>query len=167
MSRALLGLLLRDAALLGVVLAAWRYTLAGPDAGALHVVLAIGTALLTTLLGYLLHEWGHLLGAIVARGAYALPETPFESPFLFRFDVVRNGRREFCSMSLGGFIASIITVIVLVLVLPRGELATTLTLAFTALGVLATFVLEVPVFVSVWRGGPLPTGAAFVSDTKG
>jgi len=83
---------------------------------------------------------------------------------LFRFDNIRNSRKQFFSMALGGFASSIVTVAFLLLVLPWSLLASQIALALTALGVLATLVIEVPEFWRVWRGGPLPTGAAFVSQ---
>ena len=39
-------------------------------------------------------------------------------------------------------------------------------LILTALGVLATLIIEVPEFLRVARGGPIPDGAAFVSDAE-
>ena len=92
----------------------------------------------------------------------------FESPFLFRFDLHRNTRRQFTWMASGGFVSSLLLVVFLVAVLPSGLLATWIALGLTALGVLATFVIEVPEFWGVVvRGGPLPTGAAFVTTASG
>ena len=154
----MLKLAVRD----GVVAAATCALWAAPPDGVLLAALA---ALATTLVGYLLHEWGHLLGALAAGARFALPATPFESPFLFKFDRTGNTRGQFFAMALGGFAASIATVAVLVFVLPPG-LATWLTLGLVGAGVLATLVIEVPEFWRVWRGGPLPDGAAFVSGPE-
>jgi len=160
----LLALVLRDAAVILVAVALWSLILRGLlPGGAGSVALAVLTAAVTLFCGFLAHEWGHLLGALAAGSVVELPAGPLQSVFLFRFDVGRNDGRQFCAMSLGGFIASILGVVFLVFVLPRGELATTLALALTALGVIATLVLEVPEFWRVFRGGPLPTGAAYVS----
>lgn len=162
----LLALTLRDAAVIGATVALWSVVGDTTGSGAAAIALAILAALLTALCGFLLHEWGHLLGALAARSVVALPASPFASPFLFRFDVGRNDGRQFCAMSLGGFIASVLAVLGLVWILPPGRLATLLTLALVALGVIATFILEVPEFLRVWRGGPLPRGAAYVSGSK-
>jgi hypothetical protein len=159
-------LLLRDGAAAGAVIGLWAVLLQGPDRGAGYLALSILAALLTTGLGYLAHEWGHLLGALAARSTVALPATPFESFFLFRFDRERNTRAQFFAMALGGFAASIASVALFVLLLPRGLLATQIALALVGLGVAATLVIEVPEFWRVWRGGPLPDGAAFVSGRK-
>jgi hypothetical protein len=165
--RQLLQLLLRDGAAVVLVLGLWTWLLQSPGTGgAGYLALSVLTALLTTALGYLAHEWGHLLGAIAARAAFQLPATPFESFFLFRFDRERNSRAQFFAMALGGFAASILSVLLFVLLLPWGVLATYLALALIALGVGATLVIEVPEFWRVWRGGPLPDGAAFVSGPE-
>jgi hypothetical protein len=161
--RRLLALLLRDTVIVALTVGLWALALRSNVDGVAGVTLAILTAVATAVVGYLAHEWGHLLGALASRSTFALPATPFESFFLFRFDRERNTRAQFFTMALGGFAASLLTVVLLVALLPRGPLATTLSLAIVGLGVLATLVIEVPEFWRVWRGGPLPDGAAFVS----
>lgn len=158
-----LVLAVRDGLVLAATLALWLWVLP-MDSGAVHIALSLVAALLTVLSGFLLHEWGHLLGAVVAGSRVHLPSHPLASPFLFRFDTMHNTARQFCAMSLGGFVASLLVVLALLLWLPRGHLATTLALTLTGLGVLATIVIEFPEFWRVWRGAPLPTGAAYVSD---
>jgi len=155
-------LLVRDAVAIALTLWLWQYTLQlGKPLGVYGIAVHSFTALATAFIGYLLHEWGHLLGAWGSRAAFELPK-PFETFFLFRFDNLRSTRPQFFSMALGGFASSILTVIFLLLVLPSGVLATQIALTLTALGVLATFIIEVPEFSRVWRGGPIPNGAAFV-----
>lgn len=153
-------LVARDAAILGLTLWVWQGSLATPDAW----IPAIAAALLTAISGYVLHEWGHLMGALYKRCVFELPATPFETIFLFRFNRDQNTRPQFFSMALGGFVSSIITVIALVVILPWGPLATTLALTLTGLGVIATLIIEVPEFLRVWRGGPIPAGAAFIKE---
>lgn len=164
----LCALILRDGALIAAAIALWGWTLAiGRPAGAVEIGVHVAAALMTVLAGYLLHEWGHLIGALLARGTVVLPRM-FESPFLFRFDLHRNSRRQFTWMASGGFVSSLLLVVFLVAVLPDGLLATRIALGLTALGVLATFVIEVPEFWGVVvKGGPLPTGAAFVTTASG
>lgn len=164
--RRFIQLLLRDGAIAIGVLGLWQVLLAQAAGGSGPVALSVLVAALTTFLGYLAHEWGHLLGALAARSAFELPATPFETFFLFRFDRARNSRGQFFAMASGGFAASILTVILLVALLPRGLLASWIALALVGLGVAATLVIEVPEFWRVWRGGPLPDGAAFVSGPK-
>lgn len=164
----LLALIARDGVLIALTAMLWIGTVASGQAeGVGGIALHLGTALMTVLSGYLLHEWGHLIGALLARGTVVLP-TPFESPFLFRFDLHRNTRRQFTWMASGGFVSSLLLVVFLIAVLPSGLLATQVALGLTALGVLATFVIEVPEFWGVVvKGGPLPTGAAFVTTASG
>lgn len=159
----LAALTLRDAAIIGLTAWLWSGVLA---AGGSPLWLSGLLALLTALCGFLLHEWGHLLGAMSWRCAYVLPSTTFESPFLFRFDRDANTRPQFFAMALGGFVSSILTVGFLLVALPWTLPASQLTLALTGLGVLATLVIEVPEFLRVWRGAPIPDGAAFVSSQK-
>lgn len=158
----LMMLVARDAASIGFTL--WVWQLPAVQGGA-WLMSAIA-ALLVTLCGYLLHEWGHLLGALAWRCRFELPRRPFESPFLFRFERDGNTRPQFFAMALGGFVASTLTVIFLALTLPWTLLASQIALTLTAVGVLATLVIEVPEFLRVWNGAPIPNGAAFVSADK-
>ena len=155
-------LVARDAAVIGFTLWLWSLALAQPSSWPLGSAVAV----LTALCGYLLHEWGHLFGALYKRCVFELPPTPFSSPFLFRFDREQNSRPQFFGMALGGFVSSILTVLFLLIVLPWNLLPSQLTLALTGLGVLATLVIEVPEFLRVWHGAPIPNGAAFVSSPK-
>ena len=128
-------------------------------------VLALFTPilLLIPLAAFLVHEWGHLLGALASGAQVEYPRTPL-TVFLFRFDVARSDRRQFLAMSNGGFIASLLLVALLLVVLRPHYRGDAIALALSALGVLATFILEVPAAWKVWRGAPLPTGAAFVGE---
>ena len=153
----------RDALLIALALLLWQWTIeAGKPHDAGGYALHVGTALLTVLCGYLIHEWGHLIGAWLVDSRFFLPENIVASPFLFRFDNVRNTRRHFTWMVWGGFISSALLVLLLVIALPKELLAAQIALGLTAIGVLATFVIEVPEFWRVLRGAPLPDGAAFL-----
>jgi hypothetical protein len=159
------ALALRDSLVLAATLALWQPVLRlDPPAGLWPQALHVLAGLLAVLCGFLLHEWGHLAGAWLARAALVLPASPLESPFLFRFNNLRNSRGQFCAMSLGGFASSLLFVAFLLLVPPRGLLASHVAQALTAIGVLATLVSEVPGLVRVMRGAPLPGGPAYVSD---
>lgn len=157
----LFWLLLRDAAAFAAILLLWRYALQlSPPLSKAGIAVHALTAQATAFAGYLLHEWGHLLGAWGSGSRFELPR-PFETFFLFRFDNLESTRPQFFAMALGGFAASLLTVIALLL-LPGGVLASQIALALTALGVIATFIIEVPEFLRVARGGLIPNGAAFV-----
>ena len=162
-SRRLFALLVRDALIGAVTVALWVWTLrVGPAQDAPAVALHLVTAITTVIAGYLAHEWGHLLGAYYARSVVHLPPTPFAA-FLFRFDTGLNTREQFVAMSLGGFISSAIAVALLFALLPWPLLASKVALALVVLGVIATFILEVPSAWQVYRGSAMPHGAAFVA----
>jgi hypothetical protein len=162
-SRRLGRLALRDLAIAAATLGLWALDarLRGAGGG-LAAAVAIVTGALTAVCGYLAHEWGHLAGALSA-GAVVHPGERATSLFLFRFDSSRNGREAFLRMSYGGFAASALAVVALLALLPLRALSGQVALALVALGVGATFVVEVPVAWRVARGAPLPTGAAYAS----
>ena len=158
-------LLVRDGLIVAAAAALWLWLLPlGKPAGAGMIALHIAAGLMTVVGGFLLHEWGHLLGAWTSGSAFVLPASPVETPFLFRFNNVRNSRRQFCAMSLGGFASSIAFVALLLIVLPGGLLATYIAQGFTALGVLATLTTEIPGLIKVMRGAPIPGGVVYTSD---
>ena len=152
----------RDLGILALTLAVWQLDAAVRGSGAEWVTATLA-GVLTAVCGYLFHEWGHLTGALISKSEIRLPERASEI-FLFNFDSDRNDARQFTTMSSGGFLASAIAIVFLLLALPRDTLAATISLALVALGVVATAVLELPPFFRVLHGGPLPRGAAFVSD---
>lgn len=119
---------------------------------------------LVALSGFLVHEWGHYAAARGA-GARVEPASSLLSVFLFRFDVSVGNREQFLRMSVGGFAATAAYVLLLVLVLPWEGTAARTAWALTLLGVLATVILEFPPFLTVLRGGPLPSGVAYVGES--
>ena len=152
----------RDLTILALTLIAWRID-GGVRGGSIEWITATLAGALTAICGYLFHEWGHLIGALASKSRVRLPERASEI-FLFNFDVDRNDARQFTIMSSGGFLASAVAIVFLFLVLPAGVLATKMSLALVALGIVATAVLELPPFFRVLRGGPMPRGVAYVSD---
>lgn len=154
-------LALRDLLLALLMAALWQQALQVPAEG-LGLGLHGLTALFTVLLAVLLHEWGHLAAAALWHSRVMLPATPWQSLFLFRFDVARNSRAQFIAMSLGGFAASLLMLLALLIALPRETLAGQLSLGLVLIGVAATFIFEVPILWRVWRGAPLPSGPAYV-----
>lgn len=132
----------------------------GPSA----VVVAVAAGLLTTLVGFFAHEWGHLLGALAAGGVVHAPRR-LTSPFLFFFDVSKSDRRAFLAMSYGGYAASAVALAIIMVAVPWHALSGLTALVATSLGVLATFAIEVPTTVRVARGGPLPSGGVFADES--
>lgn len=161
-----LNVLLRDLALVAaaVALLVASRSLEG-GLSPLRVPVALIAGAMLALVGYLVHEWGHLIAALASRSVVHLPDR-IAAVFLFRFDTGVNDRRQFVWMSMGGFVASALVVLLYAAVLSSGALADRVALGLTALGVLATLVLEVPTAWRVLRGGALPEGAAFVRGDR-
>ncbi len=157
---------LRDLGLLLLTLGLWRTDAAlRASAGSGATLVAVAAGVLATVCGYLVHEWGHLLGAHAGRSLVHLPGG-FASLFLFRFDSDRNTRRQFLLMSAGGFLASALVVALFVCVLPWDALSGRVALVLTGLGVLTTAALELPPAWRVWHGAPIPRGAAYESSRR-
>jgi len=147
-------MLLRDVAVLVATFALWSWS---RELDAVHSVLAIPVAILAgasaAVAGFLLHEWGHLLGALIAGSAVSYPST-IRSIFLFKFGE-KNDRRQFLWMSAGGFAASIVVIAVMAVTLSFNAVADWIALALVVAGVLATFILEIPPAWRVLRGAPV------------
>lgn len=155
----------RDAAVLALTGCLWAADAAGLAAGRPWLAASVGVAagLATALSAFVLHEWGHLAGAL-AGGAVVSPNPGLGALFLFRFDTRRSGRRAFLAMSYGGFTASGAVIGVLALALPLDRVSGWVAGAAVAAGIVATAVLEIPVARRVARGGPLPSeGAVYLA----
>jgi hypothetical protein len=157
--------IVRDLGFLAATIACWIWMreLQAQPATWFTSLLAILTAALTAFTGFLAHEWGHLTGAHLAGSAYEPSDGVF-SIFLFKFNSDRNTRRQFLWMSNGGFLVSALVVVLLFAVLSFHRLADQLALGLTTLGVIATFILEVPAAWKVYKGGEIPRGAAYSSN---
>ena len=147
-------MLLRDVVVLVATFALWSWS---RELDAVHSALAIPVAILAgasaAVAGFLLHEWGHLLGALIAGSAVSYPST-IRSIFLFKFGE-SNGRRQYLWMSGGGFAASIVVIAVMAVTLSFNAVADWIALALVVAGVLATFILEIPPAWRVLRGAPV------------
>jgi hypothetical protein len=162
-----LRFLVRDSLCVVLLGLAWRADaeLRATHPGELSAsAVAVAAGLLTTLVGFFAHEWGHLLGALSANGVVHAPRR-LSSPFLFFFDVARSDRRAFLAMSYGGYASSALALAIIMLAVPWRALSGITALVATSLGVLATFALEVPTTVRVARGGPLPSGGVFADES--
>ena len=146
-------LLARDLTIVALTALIWRLGadasaqpgVAGDFAGVL-AGLTIGVA------GYLLHEWGHLIGAMLA-GSTVRPPKSLASGFLFSFDSRANTRGQFLSLSFGGWIATVLVLWFVYAVLPPDLFATRVARGFVAGNVLLIILLEFPlVGYSLWTG---------------
>lgn len=153
-----LQLALRDTLLVAAAVLLWQLSHALDAASSpWRVPVAILAGLMIPIAGFLAHEWGHLIGARVAGARVHMPASVL-TLFLFDYKVAENTRGHYLSLSAGGFIASGLVVALLLVGLSFDHLADQIALALTALGVIATFVIEMPPAWRVYRGGapPLP-----------
>lgn len=147
-------MLLRDLTVLAATLALWSWSRdldAAQSALAMPVGIFAGVS--AVVVGFFLHEWGHLIGALIAGSAVEYPPT-IRSIFLFKFGE-SNGRRQYLWMSAGGFVASILVIAAMVLTLSFNALADWVAIALVVIGVIATFILELPPAWRVLRGAPV------------
>ncbi len=157
---------LRDAVLLAATAGAWSLDAslrADGTAGTVAIAVAIFTGVLTTVSGFLCHEWGHLFGTWLGGGVAHAPKR-LASVFLFFFDVERSSRRSFLSMSWGGYVASAVAGALIAALVPWQALSGRVALGLTFVGVAVTFALEVPTTLRVARGGRLPQGGVFIGE---
>ena len=157
---------LRDLGIAAITAAAWgidRQARTGKYGQAAKTVIGVSTGLLTALVGFGAHEWGHLAGALASGGVVDEP-TSMTSPFLFFFDVGRSPRPAFLAMSYGGYIGTVVAAAAIATFVPRRALSGRVALAATAVGLVATFALEMPTTIRVARGGPLPRGGVYAGD---
>lgn len=147
-------MMLRDVLVIVATLALWRWSRELDAAqGALAIPVAILAGASAAVAGFLLHEWGHLLGALASGSTVEYPST-VRSIFLFKFGD-GNGRRQYLWMSGGGFAASIVVIAVLAATLNFHALADWIAIALVVAGVIATFILELPPAWRVFRGAPV------------
>ena len=138
---------LRDAAVLIAAILLW---LLAPVAE--HWAIATGGV--TGVCALLFHEWGHLYGAY--RSGAVVHPAPMWSPFLFDLDSKLNSRAQFLSVSLWGFAATGIFLLVFALWLPLDTLAGRVAMGIGLLLATLTVVIEFPLAYRVYRGGTLP-----------
>ena len=151
-----LKLALRDAAFVAATVLLWLASLrleVGVSTWAVPVAITAGVMIPVS--GFLAHEWGHLIGAWLGRAQVHMPKSVL-TLFLFDYKPSENSRAQFLRVSYGGFIASLLVVALLLAVLSFDRLADQIALVLTLLGVIATFVLEVPPAWRAYRGGALP-----------
>lgn len=153
------ALLTRDLAIVALMVVLVRFAW-HEDAG---VLLSLVAAAFVGLSGHLLHEWGHLAASLATGSKVAYP-TRISAPLVFDFDVEANNRRQFLAMSLGGYLGSILGVVLIATCLPLELLVGKVSLALGLLGLVVSAVLEGPTTWRVLRGGDPPPALLTVSD---
>ena len=152
-------LFVRDVIVVIATALAWWFE-PGLREGALAWPVAIGTGLLTAIVGFLAHEYGHLSASLATGARVSYPSSPL-STLLFHFDSAKNDRRQFLWMSLGGYMSSVIGIGLIVVLVPHDAWAGRISVLLAVAGLVVTFVLEVPITMRVFRGAPLPLDAAY------
>ncbi len=160
-------LAVRDALFIAATLAGWHYaahwsaesSMRGDIAG-----VVLGVAVATCFL--LLHEWGHLLGALATASRVHAPRR-LTSRFLFSFDTQANTRRQFAIMSLSGFVITAIAVAVVYTQLPPALLATRVARGLVMVLAALTVFLEVPLLLYGLFARSLPPIEVFKPAPQG
>lgn len=119
---------------------------------ALAGLLSVLTAFLAGfVLGTLVHEWGHFLGARLAGASYTIPGKP--GLFLFNFDFARNSPAQFLAMSYGGQLGGALAVVLLWLTVPTDNAGRALLVAAAGGAAVFAAAIEWPVIRAVRAGG--------------
>lgn len=155
----------RDAAVVAAATLVWwiaaeRSAATGPVADTLGVVAGV----LVGAVGFVLHEWGHLLAGLAAGGRFPVTGD-LRSPFLFGVDP-SNGVREFTIMSLGGFAVTAGMIGFVYVVLPDAYLATRVARGIVMFLATLTVVLEVPLLLFTIAAGSIPQVASVASGEE-
>lgn len=158
--------LTRDAVLVMLTVLLWTLE---PNhrgrSGAAAFLVTTSAGILTVVVAFLVHEWGHLFGSLATKSRVFYPNT-FTTPLLFHFDSATNDRRQFLWMSYGGYLASLIGLGVILLLVPTDAWSGQVALVLTGIGLIITFIAEVPTTIRVLRGAALPSGYAFLPPTS-
>lgn len=119
---------------------------------ALASLLSVLTAFLAGfVLGTLVHEWGHFLGARRAGASYTIPGKP--GLFVFNFDFARNSASQFLTMSYGGQLGGALAVLLLWLAVPTDTAGRAMLVAAAGGGAVFAAAIEWPVIRAVRAGG--------------
>jgi hypothetical protein len=156
MSPSFFNLALRDTAVFAVTFLVWHY-FAGysQGAGALADFSGVAIGAMVALCAHLLHEWGHVVGGMAGRSVMQ-PGKSMKSLSLFVYSSKGNSKKQFMLMSICGFIATGIVVLVSFFVLPDDYLASHVARGYSLIQVLLAVVLEFPLVAWALVGKSLP-----------
>jgi len=127
---------------------------------------AVACGILTGICAMQLHEWGHIWGAF-RSGADIYPPRHWWHPFMFSLDHKRNNRDQFIAVSWPAFLATGVYVLSFALFLPLDVLAGRVALIMASVTAGLTLLIEVPLFIRVYRGGTLPRLEMFARPEQG
>jgi len=135
---------LRDLAIVAAAVLFWRY--AAPLSAATGPASDLAGVLAGLLVGasaFALHEWGHVLGAVVA-GAMVHPNSHLKTSFLFSFDAKNSSLGQFLLMSVGGFLVTGALLWIVYGALPDSYFATRVARGLILFSAALTVLLEFP-----------------------
>ncbi|MFN7700798.1 MAG: hypothetical protein ACK6CU_14400 [Deltaproteobacteria bacterium] len=164
--RSFLRFAVRDAILLAITALALTLDASRAVHGSWGLALGVLTGILVPYVGFLVHEWGHLAGALLSGGR-AHPPPSLASFFLFYFDVEASTRRQFLAMSYAGYLATLGVIGALALWIDPTRVSGQLSLTLSVVGIGVTLAREVPTTWRVARGGPLPAGGVYRGTPPG
>ena len=144
----LLGMLLRDAAVVFAALALWGGADAWATTSGLAVALvtSVGSALIAGwIIASLMHEWGHYLGAKLSGSKAPRIKSPGLLFFRYNFDLVNNSLGQFTSMSVAGSLAHWGVFAAALLLLPMATLAQTAFISSTFAFAIFASIVEWPI----------------------
>ena len=149
-------LLARDLVIVAATALVWRLgAAASADPGFAGDFAGVIAGVTIGVCGYLLHEWGHLLGAL-AVGSSVRPPRSLASGFLFSFDSRANSRRQFLALSLGGWLATVLVLWFVYAALPGDLFASRVARGVVAANVLLVVLIEIPLVVFSLVTGKVP-----------
>ena len=150
----------RDVSILAISVGLW-WLLAERSSGVGVVADFAGVAagLLLGVCAYLLHEWGHLLGALVTRSRLKVAQS-LRAAFIFSFDSKENSLAQFLVMSFSGFAATAAVVWAYYVYLPEGLLATRVARGVVLLLAFGGLAVEFPLVLFALRKRAIPRVAA-------
>ena len=144
----LLGMLLRDAAVVFAAFALWGGADAWATTSGLAVALvtSVGSALIAGwIIASLMHEWGHYLGAKLSGSKAPRIKAPGLLFFRYNFDLVNNSLGQFTSMSVAGSLAHWGVFAAALLLLPMATLAQTAFISSTFAFAIFASIVEWPI----------------------
>lgn len=155
-----LHLVARDLAAVALLAVVWWFEPGFRDGSARGWAVTVFAGVLTAFVGFLMHEYGHLTASLATGAKVSYPRSPL-CTLIFHFDSAQNDRRQFLWMSMGGYLATLVAVGLIIALCPLDAWSGRISLLLAGAGTIVTFVLEVPITVRVLRGAPLPLEVAY------
>jgi len=151
---------LRDLAIVMTTILVWHFAAAASaGSGPASDLAGVVAGFLVGASGFVLHEWGHVVGAVVA-GAAIHPNSHLKSGFLFSFDTEKSSLMQFLVMSVGGFLVTGALLWLVYGILPDALFATRVARGLALFLTSLTVLLEFPLVAIALIKGRAPAQAA-------